>query len=279
MTGLKKNSVTVTAAGEQIVADGYYTKFIDAKGTVQSYIVGADSSASIVGGGNGDKIYVEGAAEEYKVSVSGNVVTLKSNDHEVKVQLKPAKGTSLADTVYFLDGSLELKATNTNGKTAYKLGAQSLTSKAVDVASGNLASASSSDIFTAGSTGGQTFTLTNDTDKASANVFEAGLVWSPGGDERINALQDEDVLTGKGANPTLNATLGNAEDNGGTIITPKLAGIETVNVAFTGSSTGGNGAVNALDLQDATGVKAVNITRVTQAVNEAEVGNLMAAAE
>ncbi|KFB78193.1 hypothetical protein [Candidatus Accumulibacter cognatus] len=113
------------------------------------------------------------------------------------------------------------------------------------------------------------FTLTNGTDIATANIFTAGLVYTPGGDDRINALQDEDQLTGTGTAPTLNATLGNANDNGAPIITPKLTGIEVVNVAFTGS--GAN--VTALDMQDATGVNAVNITRVAQAKN-AEVGNL-----
>jgi hypothetical protein len=117
---------------------------------------------------------------------------------------------------------------------------------------------------------GSEFTLTNGTDVATANVFESGLVYTPGGDDRINSLQDEDRLTGTGTNPTLNASLGNANDNGATIITPELNGIETVNVAFTGSGA----AVTALDLQDATGLNEVNITRVSQAVNSAEVGNI-----
>ena len=124
--------------------------------------------------------------------------------------------------------------------------------------------------------GSGAFTLTNGTDNASANVFNAGLVYTPGGDDRINALQDEDILTGTGDNPTLNATLGNANDNGATVVTPKLQGIETVNVAFTGS---GGTAVVALDLQDTTGLNVANITRVSQAVNRAELGNIQNALE
>lgn len=116
------------------------------------------------------------------------------------------------------------------------------------------------------------FTLTNGTDIATANIFTAGLVYTPGGDDRINSLQDEDQLTGAGTDPRLDATLGNANDNGGTIITPKLTGISVINTAFTGS---GGGAVTALDLQDATGQTAVNITRISQAINSAEVGNIM----
>ncbi|RIX44180.1 MAG: hypothetical protein D3M94_15895 [Rhodocyclales bacterium GT-UBC] len=120
-----------------------------------------------------------------------------------------------------------------------------------------------------------TVDLTANTDVKTANIFNAGLVYTPGGDNRINSLQDEDTLTGSGTNSTLNATLGNSNDNGATIITPKLNGISIINAAFTGS---GDGAVKALDLQDATGQTAVNITRVSQAVNVAEVGNLMTAA-
>ncbi|TMQ76023.1 beta strand repeat-containing protein [Candidatus Accumulibacter phosphatis] len=115
------------------------------------------------------------------------------------------------------------------------------------------------------------FTLTNGTDIATANIFTAGLVYTPGGNDRINSLQDEDQLTGTGNNPTLNATLGNANDNGATIITPKFTGISIINTAFTGSGA----AVTALDLQDATGQTAVNITRVSQAIDYAEVGNIM----
>lgn len=116
-----------------------------------------------------------------------------------------------------------------------------------------------------------TFTLTADTDIATANQFISGLVFTPGGNDRINALQDEDVLTGAGANPTLTATLGNANDNGATIITPTLTGIETLNASFTGS---GGGAVTALDMQDSSGLISVNIDRVSQAVNTAEIGNI-----
>lgn len=122
----------------------------------------------------------------------------------------------------------------------------------------------------------ETFTLTENTDVATANIFNAGLVYTPGGDDRINALQDEDKLTGTGDNATLNAELGNANDNGNVIVTPELNNIETVNVAFTGS--GGVGwAVDRLDLQDATGMDTLNITRISQAVNNVEVANIMTA--
>ena len=43
---------------------------------------------------------------------------------------------------------------------------------------------------------GETYTLTNHTDKATANVFNAPMVYNPAGSDRILSLQDEDVLTG-----------------------------------------------------------------------------------
>lgn len=124
---------------------------------------------------------------------------------------------------------------------------------------------------------GTTFTLTNGTDNATANVFNASLVYTPAGNARINALQDEDTLTGAGVNATLNATLGNIDGTNagaqGTIVTPKLSGISTVNVAFTGS---GGTAVNELDLQDSTAPTAVNITRVSDGIATATVDNMKA---
>ncbi len=116
-----------------------------------------------------------------------------------------------------------------------------------------------------------TFNLTVGTDVATSNVFNAGLEYTPGGNDRVNTLQDEDQLTGRGDNPTLNATLGNANDNGSTVITPTLNGIETINVRFSGS---GPNAVNVLDLQDATGVDAVNITGITAPNNSVGVINM-----
>ncbi|MBF0378913.1 MAG: hypothetical protein HQK72_15745 [Desulfamplus sp.] len=119
------------------------------------------------------------------------------------------------------------------------------------------------------------FTLTNGSDTATANIFNAPQVYTPGGDDRINSLQDEDRLTGTGTNPTLTADLGNANDNGARVITPELNNIETLNVAFTGSDAAF--AVTTLDLQDETGLNALNVTRISQAVNGAEVANIMTA--
>ena len=97
--------------------------------------------------------------------------------------------------------------------------------------------------------------LTNGADTATANVFEAPLVYTPGGNDRINSLQDEDSLTGTGTNPTLNLVLGAANDASSGNVMPILNGIQTINVSVSSNAV-------ALDLQDATGTQTVNVTRV-----------------
>lgn len=126
-------------------------------------------------------------------------------------------------------------------------------------------------------TNGNNPVLTSGTDKVSGVNFTSELVYTPGGDKRINSLQDEDVLTGTGTVNKLTATLGNANDNGGTVITPKLNNINVLDLTFSGSSSAGNisnNAVTDLDLQDATNVKEVAISRVTSVSNVARIENI-----
>lgn len=128
----------------------------------------------------------------------------------------------------------------------------------------------------AATSSGQAYILTNATDSITANLFESGLVYTPSGTSRINALQDEDTLIGTGTNPTLNVTLGNIDALNagaqGTTVTPSLKGIEVINVAFTGS---GGGATNQLDVQDARGITdAINITRISDGVPTGTIDNI-----
>lgn len=106
------------------------------------------------------------------------------------------------------------------------------------------------------SNAGNTFTLTNGVDIATSNVFNARKGWTPGGTDQVNTLNDDDILTGTGTNPTLNFTFVNDADTGDMAIHPTLNGIETVKVAFDA------GVVSTLDLQDSTGLKALEITRM-----------------
>lgn len=105
------------------------------------------------------------------------------------------------------------------------------------------------------------FTLTNGVDVATANVFNAARGWTPGGTDQVNTLDDDDVLTGTGTNPTLNFTFVNDADLGNVMITPTLNGVETVNVSVQGT---GN---KVLDLQDTTGLENINVSRVSAGSN------------
>jgi len=111
---------------------------------------------------------------------------------------------------------------------------------------------------------GQTFTLTNNIDVATAHVFNSAPAYTPGGTDFINTLQDEDTLTGTGTNPTLNVTLGSVNDAAEAMISPIMNGIETMNVRVAGLSSTNEGASAAgMDLQDSTGLVNLNVTRIT----------------
>lgn len=104
---------------------------------------------------------------------------------------------------------------------------------------------------------GDAINLTVDMDTFTGNVFNSVQAYTPGGTALINTLQDGDTLTGQGENPTLNVTLGSANDAGTYIVTPTLNGIETINLKVGGDNIGG------LNLQDATGLQEVNVQRIT----------------
>ena len=150
-----------------------------------------------------------------------------------------------------------------------------------DLGPDNIAILGTNLITSYGSTVGGAVTLTAGTDILSGNVFNAPQILSSTGDTRSNSLQDEDVLTGVGTNPTLTFTFGNPNLNGGTTITPTLNNIQTVNVAFTGSgaAVGGGGIplpTPVLDVQDATGITTLNISRISDTTAVASVRNLIA---
>lgn len=103
-------------------------------------------------------------------------------------------------------------------------------------------------------------TLTNGTDIATANVFNAPMVYVPDGSDRILSLQDEDVLTGTAGRTdnTLNVTMGNINADEGTtaVTTPYLYNIQNINIDWTGNT-------NTLDIRNADATESVNVKRVT----------------
>jgi hypothetical protein len=104
--------------------------------------------------------------------------------------------------------------------------------------------------------------LTNASDNyvgtSGDDVVTAGAVYTPGGNDRINSLQDEDVLDGGAGDDTINITVTTANDNGNVIITPTMSAIENVNVVFASSADD-----SELDFQDVTGVVDLALTRIS----------------
>jgi hypothetical protein len=105
------------------------------------------------------------------------------------------------------------------------------------------------------------YTLTNGTDVATADTFDAPMVFTPDGSDRILSLQDEDVLTGTAGKTdnTLNVTMGNANADEGTtgVVTPELNNIQNINIDWTGNT-------RTLDLRNSDSTARVNIERITQ---------------
>lgn len=114
-------------------------------------------------------------------------------------------------------------------------------------------------------------TLTSGAETLVGNIFNAPRGFTPGGTDSMNTLNDDDKLTGTGTNPTLNFTYANDADTGDYDIMPTLNGIETVNVSFAS-----NQAALELDLQDSTGVKNVNLSRISDATGRVTIDNLTA---
>ena len=100
--------------------------------------------------------------------------------------------------------------------------------------------------------------LTSGIDNLTGTTFVSKPAYTPGGTDFVNTLQDEDILIGDGsAASKLSATLGSVNDNAETVITPRLSKITTVDVDYGGGTKGG------LNFQDSSGVKNLNITRIT----------------
>lgn len=104
-------------------------------------------------------------------------------------------------------------------------------------------------------------TLTSGADVLAGNIFNAARSYTPGGTDQVNTLNDDDVLTGTGTNPTVNFTFVDDVDLGaGNAITPTLKGIETLNISVQGN------VAKIIDLQDTTGLDAINVSRVNTSV-------------
>lgn len=230
-----------------------------------------------------DTVAIKGNLSDFNIKATSSGVIIQSKtDKSFKVTVtldKATKGNGFdAGNVKlaFTDGSLDLARGDEKGQynKIFLADGTELSKKLAD-GSSVAAQLDPSVVYddVAQSQPGATnkFTLTNGTDKATANVFDAGLVYTPGGNDRVNALQNEDVLTGTGTNPTLNVTLGNSNDNGQGTVTAQLNNIETINVAFTGNTT-------TLDLRYSDAVKTLNVDKVTADATAVTLDNITTAA-
>lgn len=118
---------------------------------------------------------------------------------------------------------------------------------------------------------GETFTLTNGSDKATANIFNADMVYTPDGSDRILSLQDEDELTGEAGRTdnTLNVEMGNMNADEGTtaVVTPTLNNIQKLNIDWTGNT-------NTMDLRYSDSVDSIYINKITQDANAVTLNNI-----
>ena len=129
---------------------------------------------------------------------------------------------------------------------------------------GTTATADLGNVFNPGNslpiTGDQEVTLTEGVDVLTANVFNAPRGFTPGGTDQVNTLDDDDVLTGTGDNPTLNLSFVQDADTGDQNIQPTMNGVETLNINV---RTDNNAE---LDLQNSTGVQNINVTGLDDSV-------------
>lgn len=221
-----------------------------------------------------DKIIGNATATAAGVDVAAAVAYLSRNENITYLTAFVKANTSLtaaADVDLAVKAALIgeiLSVATTSGLGGYATSTSKMIADLGDDGLLTVNSAAGNDIFVNyPSAGASTFTLTNGTDVKSANTFESGLVYTPDGSDRINALQNEDVLTGQGVNPTLNVVLGNFNDNGANTVTPVLNNIETIKAQFTGTT-------NTLDLRSADDVQTLEVSRITANATSATFQNI-----
>lgn len=99
--------------------------------------------------------------------------------------------------------------------------------------------------------------LTQAKDVLNAHVFLAPRGYTPGGNDQINTLNDDDVLFGTlSSKDKLDFDFVNDADTGDHNIAPQLKGIEILDVKFVLDGVG------ILDLQDSTGFTHINLHRI-----------------
>jgi hypothetical protein len=251
-------------------------KYTSQKGTVASfvssansgdlYVINSDSKGARINSKvaltSADQIAIDGFSTDYRIVVNSKGVVTLTNLATKTSSVKTVTFTvaNNADVkISFADGTLTLER---DGAKGYNIGAAKVTSKSLRLESASVQDALNDalvyDPVSGNLTDASTYTLTNSIDKATANIFNSEPLYTPGGNDFINSLQDEDVLTGTGINPTLNVTLGSVNDAAEDNISPVLNGIETVNISVVDDE------VEEVSFQNATGLKTLNVVRITE---------------
>jgi Ca2+-binding RTX toxin-like protein len=118
-----------------------------------------------------------------------------------------------------------------------------------------------------------TVELTTSPDILSGNLFIARPAYTPGGNDLVNTLQDEDELTGIGSGATLRAVLGGTNDGAEDQISPILNNIENLIVEHTDYN-----GVWSLNLQGADDVlTSIDVARIADAYTEFYIEDISAA--
>jgi hypothetical protein len=185
----------------------------------------------------GDTIVLPGNAADYSARIEGTRVILTRFDDEVEVSIPV--GSTGSNTLSF-DGDDDRTISVVDG----------------DLMIGDQVIVPGEDNDLGGGTGGGEVVLTAGADVVSGSVFEAPRVFTPGGTDQINSLNDDDVLTGTGERNTLNFSFVNDADTGDASINPTLNNIQVVNIE---ARLDGDGE---LDLQDSSGVEEINVSGV-----------------
>lgn len=254
----------LTTINDREILDGQIDTFVDQGGGADRYLIESSISGDVeIQDADGGVVVIPAGVnlESVRIAAGGTAVQFVVNGSTITF----VSGAAGADYSFVLAGSNENLSAG-RALTAQELAAEVGATLGGPAVTGGVVG---SDGTIGGGVNPAAVVLTEGRDIESGNLFEAPRGFTPGGTDQVNTLDDDDVLTGTGTNPTLNFTFVDDADLGNVVITPTLNNIATVNVSVQGA---GN---KTLDLQDASGLDALNVSRINastvfQAVNIAE---------
>ncbi len=254
----------LTTINDREILDGQIDTFVDQGGGADRYLIESTISGDVeVQDADGGVVVIPAGVnlESIRIAAGGTAVQLVVNGSTITF----TSGAAGANYSFVLAGSNENLAAG-RPLTAQELAAEVGATLGGDAVPGGIVG---SDGTIGGGIDPGAIVLTEGVDIETGNLFEAPRGFTPGGTDQVNTLDDDDVLTGTGDNPTLNFTFVDDADIGPVVISPTLNNIQTINVSVQGN------APKNLDLQDATGLDSLNVSRINasnlfQAVNISE---------